>query len=129
MNDPLVCPEENCWLPDGHEGLHVPLPVLWQEAGYVNGPWGPGVPFAEYRPPYPENLDKPLDEALEITETEGGFLPATCPHCGSTAQLGTDNCATCGKELYLRSLGARLRATVEAEGHHPELYGLGRVEE
>lgn len=34
-----VCPDEHCSLPDGHGGFHVPLTVLWQEAGYVRGPW------------------------------------------------------------------------------------------
>ncbi len=28
-----------CSLPKGHDGLHVPLAVLWQEAGYTDGPW------------------------------------------------------------------------------------------
>ncbi len=36
-----VCTSEYCALPNGHPGLHVPLPVLWQEAGYVEGPWTP----------------------------------------------------------------------------------------
>jgi hypothetical protein len=29
----------HCALRSGHPGLHVPVAVLWQEAGYSDGPW------------------------------------------------------------------------------------------
>lgn len=30
-----------CALPLGHAGMHTPLPVLWQMAGFAEGPWDP----------------------------------------------------------------------------------------
>ena len=30
-----------CALPKGHVGMHTPLPVLWQMAGFAEGPWSP----------------------------------------------------------------------------------------
>ena len=34
-----ICSDPDCSLPEDHVGLHVPLQVLWQEAGYTKGPW------------------------------------------------------------------------------------------
>lgn len=31
----------SCHLPKGHDGMHTPLPVLWQMAGFMDGPWHP----------------------------------------------------------------------------------------
>jgi hypothetical protein len=30
-----------CSLPEGHAGSHAPLPVVWQMAGFIQGPWTP----------------------------------------------------------------------------------------
>lgn len=37
--DLRVCLAPDCALPLGHAGFHVPLAILWQEAGYEKGPW------------------------------------------------------------------------------------------
>lgn len=29
----------HCALPEGHDGLHAPLPVVWQLLGQIDGPW------------------------------------------------------------------------------------------
>ena len=33
-----------CALPKGHAGGHTPLAVLWQMAGFMEGPWHPDSP-------------------------------------------------------------------------------------
>jgi hypothetical protein len=31
----------SCHLPKGHAGMHMPLPILWQLIGEIDGPWNP----------------------------------------------------------------------------------------
>lgn len=45
--DPSADPS-HCALPVGHDGLHAPLPVVWQLLGEIDGPW------ASTQPPAPQ---------------------------------------------------------------------------